>query len=182
MKGVQWLKGRQALIALLSAAAAIAVVAGVLRYYLARELQREVRQLAEARHQQASMPATNMPLTNPMELALSRFTARKVTAQQLAGGVQQVGGSLGVSLTSVASTLTAASPQTLGREEVTLTLTGSYPNLKTVLSETLDRHPGVVLHRMAFRRLNAPADLQLQAGLLLLSSPARAEADAGRSP
>jgi Tfp pilus assembly protein FimT len=85
----------------------------------------------------------------------------------------------GSAFVAVSSASHAATAQTLGREELAITLRGAYPQLKAVLSDALDRFPDLVVQRLRFRRLAAPADLEAHADLVLVSRP-RLASGAGR--
>ena len=85
----------------------------------------------------------------------------------------------GASFVSVSSTPRPATSQTLGRVELAITLRGAYPKLKTVLAQTLDRFPHLVVQRLTLRRMAAPVDLEAHVDLVLLARPVAAASGAG---
>jgi hypothetical protein len=93
--------------------------------------------------------------------------------------LQRSAASLGVAFASVAINESAPNEQTLGRTRLTVTLRGSYPNTKTVLAETFDRYPEVLLERLTLRRVSAPTDVETRADLLLATRPRAASAAGG---
>lgn len=85
----------------------------------------------------------------------------------------------GTAFVSLSSTPRPATPQTLGRTELSVTLRGAYPKLKVVLAQALDRFPGLVVQRLTLRRMATPADLEAHVDLVLLARPLTAASGAG---
>lgn len=83
---------------------------------------------------------------------------------------------LDVKVVSMAAEHHPATSQTLGRDDLSLTLRGSYANLKRVLSEILDRHRDVVVQHLAMTHGSLPGEQDLQVTLGVLSRPSAAEA------
>lgn len=103
---------------------------------------------------------------------LATLSGARGSAEQAIATVDHTARALGVSLASVSTTRTEPTPQSLGRLELSITLRGSYTNLKQVIAETLDRFPAAVLQQLAFRRAAPGTDLEAQVRLTLLSAPA----------
>lgn len=80
----------------------------------------------------------------------------------------------GVAFASVSSSIRAAAPDVLGRAELTVTMRGKYPDIKTVLSDIQSRFPHLVLPRLALRRVSSPNDIEARVDLLLLARPLHA--------
>jgi len=59
-----------------------------------------------------------------------------------------------------------------------VSLRGTYPKLKNVLSDLLDRYPSVTVHRLSLRRLGSPQDVEASVTLVAWARPA---ASAGSS-
>jgi len=93
--------------------------------------------------------------------------------------LQRSSAEVGTAFASVSSTPHAATPQTLGRTELSVSLRGAYPKLKTVLAQTLDRFPNLVVQRLTLRRMTAPVDLEAHVDLVLLVRPVAAASGAG---
>jgi len=93
--------------------------------------------------------------------------------------LQRSSAEAGAAFVSVSSTPRVATPQTLGRSELSVSLRGAYPKLKTVLAQTLDRFPHLVVQRLTLRRMAAPVDLEAHVDLVLLARPAAAASGAG---
>lgn len=93
--------------------------------------------------------------------------------------LQRSSAEVGAAFVSVSSTPRAATPQTLGHTELSVTLRGAYPKLKTVLAQTLDRFPNLVVQRLTLRRMAAPADLEAHVDLVLLARPVAVASGAG---
>lgn len=111
-------------------------------------------------------------LKGPRSDLLTTLSGARGSAEQAIATVDHTARALGVSLASVSTTRTEATPQSLGRLDLTITLRGSYANLKQVIAETLDRFPAAVLQQLAFRRAAPGTDLEAQVRLTLLSTPA----------
>jgi len=93
--------------------------------------------------------------------------------------LQRSSADAGSAFVSVSSTPRAPTPQTLGRTELSVSLRGAYPKLKTVLAQTLDRFPHLVVQRLTLRRMAAPVDLEAHVDLVLLARPVAAASAAG---
>ena len=121
-------------------------------------LQREVRAAQAAA---ASGPAgtfiTRLPTTVSIDPIVSQF-------QQAAAGVA-------VAFVSVSAINREASAESLGRTQLSVTLRGSYANLTTVIGETFDRYPGLLLERLTLRRVGTPAEVEARVDLLLVTQP-----------
>lgn len=86
--------------------------------------------------------------------------------------LQRASSDAGVTFSSVASTVRLATMQTLGRDELAVTLRGAYPALKTVLAQTLDRYPDLIVQRLTLHGMAAPrVDVEARVDLLLVSRP-----------
>lgn len=85
--------------------------------------------------------------------------------------LQRSSAAMGAAFVSVSSTPRAATRQALGRIELTITLRGAYPKLKTVIAETLDRFPNLIVQRLTLRRMATPADLEAHVDLVLVTRP-----------
>jgi hypothetical protein len=82
--------------------------------------------------------------------------------------------SAGVALGSVQLQERAASAEQLARADMTVSLRGSYPKLKQVLSEVLGRFPNIGLVQWRLRRASQPADLETTMVLALWGAAAGA--------
>lgn len=82
--------------------------------------------------------------------------------------------SAGVALGSVQVQERAASAEQLARADMTVSLRGSYPKLKQVLSDVLGRFPNISLVQWRLRRATQPADLEATMVLALWGAAAGA--------
>ena len=112
--------------------------------------------------------------TGGADLQAVDFTQRLPAAmvvEPVVRELQRSSAALGVAFVSVSSAGRAPSLQTLGRGELAITLRGAYPKLKTVLAETLDRFPELIVQRLTLRRMATPADLEAHVDLVLVTRP-----------
>ena len=159
--------------------ALLASAAGVWNWQMTRRVHLMAtsgEQLRDELRRLESSPA------EPTAVDLSDFTHRlaiEASVDPLVRQFQRSSAQLGVAFVSVANVPHDATAQTLGRIDVSVTLRGNYPNLKTVLAGFLDRVPGLVLQRMTLRRLANPLELEARVDLMLLSRPLPASGVAG---
>jgi hypothetical protein len=164
-------------VAVVGLLSALAVVAGAWHVVALRESQRAETELLALRHQ--------LRVTQTQEIApapLPDFAVllpRVGLIDPVIRELQRSSNAWGAAFLAVSSASHAATAQTLGREELAITLRGAYPQLKAVLSDTLDRFPELVVQRLRLRRLSAPADLEAHADLVLVRRPLLAS-DTGR--
>lgn len=149
-------------------AALLAIVAAACQRQVAQRLvvAGDGSAYLHSRLSSASSLAVQNPPTDFAQQLPPALSAETVVRQ-----FQQSSAQLGVILISVSAAPRDASVQTLGRAELSVTLRGSYPHLKTVLSESLDRFPGLVLQRMTLRRQASPTELEARVELVLVTRP-----------
>lgn len=85
--------------------------------------------------------------------------------------LQRSSGANGVSFTSVSSASTEATVRSLGRLELEISLHGAYPKIKSVLAQTLDRFPGLIVQRVSLHRASGLTDLEGRLELILVTRP-----------
>ena len=78
----------------------------------------------------------------------------------------------GVQLINAISSPRGAAVDKLGLAELSVSLSGSYANIKVALRDALARHDSGLLSRLSLRRLSATQDIEVQASVLLLARPA----------
>jgi len=144
-------------------------------------LDRQAHDLATsltALHQQSSAAVAAGAGTAPEpDFAQSLPEASSIDA--IVRELQRSSAEVGAAFVSVSGTPRAATPQTLGRTELSVSLRGAYPKLKTVLAQTLDRFPQLVVQRLTLRRMAAPVDLEAHVDLVLLARPVAAASGVG---
>ncbi len=148
-------------------ALALAVAATAAQFWLRRQAndaEARLQALAEQLRATAAAPAASAP-PDPREAWLHTRDRTPPGAEALIADVQRMGTGLGVTLAGLSATSTAATPQALGRLDIALTLRGSHANLRTLLAELLDRHRGVVVQRLSFRRFGSPTEVEAQFAL-----------------
>lgn len=99
------------------------------------------------------------------------LAAQSGQAETLVDELQSRTALVGVQVLAVSSSVQPATARTLGREELSLTLRGSYGPLKQALADTLARHPNAVLQRLTLRRQAAGGAIEAAWVLSLLSAP-----------
>ena len=161
-------------------AALLAAGAVVAHLYLHKQAQAAEADLAHWQQRARADAEQTVPAPAPdaRQAWLRRVTAEPPAVEALIAEVQRAGSAAGVTLGSVSTSRMPPSAQTMGRLDIALTLRGTHINLRTVLAELLDRYPGLVLQRLAFRRVAGPSNLEAQVALQLLSSSAAAPAPA----
>lgn len=120
--------------------------------------------------------------TRGADLQAVDFTQRlpaAIAVEPVVRELQRSSAALGVAFVSVSNAGRAATLQTLGRGELAITLRGAYPKLKTVLAETLDRFPGLIVQRLTLRRMATPTDLEAHVDLVLVTRPLPAAGTGG---
>ena len=171
----QWRSGKTAgvICALVAVGALVALMAGLV--WMHRTSDEQTALSAQVRNEQMLLSATSPPSADSTEPVVTDFVRRLPEAAQ----VQPVVAELQRSSSGASATLggvqlqqRAATPEQLGRAELTVSLRGSYPNLKRVLAETLDRFPNLTLRRIHLRRTAAPTELEASVVLGLWGSAA----------
>ena len=112
-------------------------------------------------------PAAGTTRAQDYAIQLPTFAAVEPIVRDL----QRFSASEGVTLASLDASARAATPQSLGRTEIAVTLRGEYPKLKATLAQVLDRYPHLVLQKMNLRRVSGQTALEGNVSLLLLSRP-----------
>lgn len=164
------------------ASAALALLAGL--WHL-----QQVERLDQARSTEAALRAR----LHQLDVALAGKAASAADARdfvQALPGEASADGVLrllrraavaqGVVIQMVSVSHKAATVQTLGRVQLSLSLRGAYVPLKSVLAEVLDATPAPVLQSLSLQRQSDPSDLEARIELVLLSAPQRPPADVGR--
>ena len=167
---LRWLAASGAMLALASAAS-------VWRVGLDRQVHHLPTSIASLRQQlNAAVAEGSGPVAKP-DFAQGLPEASSIDA--IVRELQRASADVGVAFVSVSSTPRAATPQTLGRTELSVSLRGAYPKLKTVLAQTLDRFPNLLVQRLTLRRMATPVDLEARVDLVLLARPVAAASGAG---
>jgi hypothetical protein len=133
--------------------------------------------ISAVRQQLRESPATDIAESPGPNFALR--LAESSSIDPIVRELQRSSAAAGVAFVSVSGTPRAATVQTLGRTELSITLRGAYPKLKTVLAQTLDRFPDLIVQRLTMRRMATPADLEAHVELLLLARPLAAPGAGG---
>lgn len=89
-------------------------------------------------------------------------------AHTLVESTQREAAVRGVQWLAVTSTLQPTSERSLAKLEVSLTLQGSYPQVKAVLADALTRTPAVVFRQLELRRAATGGDVAAQISLMLV--------------
>lgn len=95
------------------------------------------------------------------------------SADAFVNHLQRSAAQSGVVVQLVTAKASTATPQSLGRVDLSISLRGAYGPLKDVLAQALALR-GVVLQRLVLRRHTLPTDVEGQVDLTLLSQPSRA--------
>jgi len=167
---LRWLAASGAMLAL-------ALTASVWRVSLDRQAHDLATSIASVHQQLSAASAEGTSPTPELDFAQGLPEASSIDA--IVRELQRSSADVGAAFVSVSSTPRAPTPQTLGRTELSVSLRGAYPKLKTVLAQTLDRFPYLVVQRLTLRRMAAPVDLEARVDLVLLARPAAAASAAG---
>ena len=151
----------------IAAAVACAATSPLLRIDVSKRLSAASAELESERQALAHVDSQPDPaITNFAE----RLPKSTHGAERFMDHVQTSAKGLQVQLSSVAAEPRAPSPQALGRTALSLTLRGSYANLRRLLAETLDRQDAVVQH-LSMSHAATPGEQELQLTVALLSAP-----------
>jgi len=156
---------------------ALALAASVWRVGLDRQAHDLATSITPLRHQLGAATTEGAGPTPEPDFAQTLPEATPIDA--IVRELQRSSADAGAAFVSVSSTPRAATPQTLGRTELSVSLRGAYPKLKTVLAQTLDRFPHLVVQRLTLRRMATPVDLEAHVDLVLLARPMAAASAAG---
>ncbi len=132
----------------------------------ARGLNTSITALRQQLHSASVTAVADVPGPD-FSQALPESSTTELVVREL----QRSSAEVGAAFVSVSSAPRAATLQALGRTELSITLRGAYPKLKTVLAQTLDRFPNLIVQRLTLRRMVAPADLEAHLDLVLLARP-----------
>ena len=105
--------------------------------------------------------------------AASQLTTR---AHTLIESSQRAAAARGVQWLAVTSTPLPSNERSLAKLDVSLTLQGSYPQVKAVLADALSRTPPVVFKQLELRRAATGGDVEAQLSLMLIGRPALGDA------
>ena len=105
--------------------------------------------------------------------AASQLTTR---AHTLIESSQRAAAARGVQWLAVTSTPLPSNERSLAKLDVSLTLQGSYPQVKAVLADALSRTPPVVFKQLELRRAVKGGDVEAQLSLMLIGRPALGDA------
>ena len=152
--------------AALAVATLLALTAGLWHWQAARRLDHGAETVARLRGELPS--SITMSAESPVADFVQRLPADPLI-DPVVGQFQRSSARNGVIFVSVSTAPHDATVQTLGRTDLSVTLRGSYPNLKTALAESLDRFPALVLQRMTLRRLANPNELEAHVELVQLT-------------
>lgn len=167
---LRWLAASAAMLAL-------ALAASVWRVGLDRQAHDLATSITALRQQLSAAVAEGADPAPEPDFAQSLPESSSIDA--IVRELQRSSAEVGAAVVSVSSTPRAATPQTLGRTELSVSLRGAYPKLKTVLAQTLDRFPQLVVQRLTLRRMAAPVDLEAHLDLVLLARPVAASGAGG---
>lgn len=101
-----------------------------------------------------------------------------LSVDPIVGELQRASAAEGAVFLTVLSTPHAPTGETLGRSELSVGLRGSYPQVKAILAQMLDRYPELIVQRLMLKRLSTPGELDARIDLLLLTGPRTALAAA----
>ncbi len=113
------------------------------------------------------------------ELDFTQRLAESSTIDPILREVQRSSAAAGVAFLSVSIASRSATLRTVGRTEQVMVLRGTYPQLKAVLSQTLDRFPDLVVQRLTLHRTTTPLDLEARVDFMLPSRPLAASSAGG---
>ena len=105
--------------------------------------------------------------------AASQLTTR---AHTLIESSQRAAAARGVQWLAVTGTPLPSNERSLAKLDVSLTLQGSYPQVKAVLADALSRTPPVVFKQLELRRAATGGDVEAQLSLMLIGRPALGDA------
>ncbi len=115
----------------------------------------------------ATKVAAGLDFTQRLPMA-SHLTAR---AHALIESTQRAAAARGVQWLAVTSTPLPAGERSLAKLDLSLTLQGSYPQVKAVLADALSRTPPVVFKQLEVRRAATGGDVEAQLSLMLIGRP-----------
>lgn len=105
------------------------------------------------------------------ELNYAERLQTEARAADWARDMQRTTGQFGVQVVSMTDTPREATSSTLGRHDLQLTLRGSYPQIKLVLKELLDRYPSTTVGRLTLRSMTNPLDVEASVQLTRWTRP-----------
>jgi hypothetical protein len=153
--------------AALAVAALLALTAGLWHWQVVRRLDLSATSVAHLRRELALSASM---LESPGADFAQRLPAN-LSIDPVVSEFQRSSGRNGVTFVSVSAAPRDATVQMLGRTALSVTLRGSYPNLKIVLGESMACFPALVLQHMALRRLASPNELEAHLELLEVTRP-----------
>lgn len=129
--------------------------------------------LAALHAQQSEVPTTSSAITQQHNFIHHLPSANTLPsrAHTLIETSQRDAAARGVQLLAVTSAPQPASERGLAKWDVSLTLQGSYPQVKAVLSQAVARTPPVVIRRIELRRAANGNDVEAELALMLIGRP-----------
>jgi Tfp pilus assembly protein PilO len=137
---------------------------------------------AQQRDTQAELTRvqTSRPIAPPARADVSRAETLSdfvqtvpsvIEARPVLADIQRMASRTGISLAGVQVQPRAPAPESLGRLDLTLSLRGSYANVKQLSGDLLDRHPNMTLSHLTMRKTASPTDLETSIVLTLWGAP-----------
>ena len=174
--------GRTAPVAALCCASVLVVAAAFAHEWVKNARQDEAIttrdlhfRLAAARKLPTPASAPTQDFTQSLPVSLS--------VDKLVQTLQQSAQAFNVALVNVNSEPRRETTQTLPRLEVSITLKGAYPALKSTLAEALDRFPNAVIEQMALKRDgNLQGSEELNVRIALPMRPAAGQHESSARP
>lgn len=117
-------------------------------------------------------PATKIPTGLDFTQRLPMASSLTARAHTLIESTQREARVRGVQWLAVTSAPQPASGRSLSKLDVSLTLQGSYPQVKAVLADALSRTPAVVFKQLELRRAANGGDVEAQLSVMLVGRPA----------
>ena len=124
-----------------------------------------------AQHSSVQANVPKVGLVRRLESFAQRLPAAPIVHEFL-HELQRLCAANGVQLINAISSPRGAAVDKLGLAELSVSLSGSYANIKVALRDALARHDSGLLSRLSLRRLSATQDIEVQASVLLLARPA----------
>lgn len=154
--------------------AAIAVALAVVAWLWHLSLQHKLRalQAEQSAVAQALAARPGHPAPQPHKHSVVPTLPAQAHAEPLLRHLLRSSAAQGVALMNTAVLQVAPTLQTLGRQDMAVSLRGPYPRVKAVLADVAGAHGNLVWQRLVLRRAPGPGnEVDAQVELSLLSQP-----------
>lgn len=134
---------------------------------VAREARRVSVETASAIGKLAAMAATTSASSAPPATDFAAHLPASIEIQSVLSQIQRRCAEAEVTFVGVQIQPRIAQSEQLARTDLTVSLRGSYPKLKRVLAEVLDRFPNATLAHLTWRRSTGATDVEATVALAL---------------